>query len=261
MLSAALLSGLLFHMAQNPSALTEQTRTHDRVAQQAVKGRRNGRALTIGHPGATSPVILHFHGETWLPEQSIASVYPDCTIIAIYLGDNSDPYRDAHKTPRALEALLTEAGARRRPVILTSFSAGYGAIRSILRHSYRRIDSILLMDGLHTDYLNREVNPAELDVFLQFAKDASLGRKRMLITHSEVYPGAFSSTKETADWLLRQLHLRRLPVIRTGPGGMQQTSEVHHGRLVILGFAGDTAPDHVDHFFGMATWLRALRRL
>lgn len=261
MLSAVLLSGLLYQVAQNSAPVKEMAGKREPVVRRTVKGKRKGRTLTVGHPGPQSPVVFHFHGETWLPEQSIASVYPDATIVAIYLGDNSDPYRDAYLSVRSFEKLLAEAGARRRPVILTSFSAGYGAIRSILRHSYRRVDGVLLMDGMHTDYLNRGVNPAELDVFLQFAKDATLGRKRMVITHSEVYPGTFASTREATDWLLGQLHLRRLPVIRDGPGGMKQTSEVRHGRMAILGFAGDSATDHVDHFYGMATWLRALRRL
>jgi hypothetical protein len=263
MLSAALLSGLLFQVAQHPSPMREETRSHERFSQKAVKGIRNGRTLTIGHPGPLSPVILHFHGETWLPEQAIASVYPDATVIALHLGDNSDPYRDAFKTQGAFQALLAEAGATsgKRPVILTSYSAGYGAVRAILRHSYARIDSVLLMDGMHSDYVNRDVNPAELDVFLQFAKDAMLGLKRMLITHSEVYPGTFTSTTETSDWLLQQLKMKRLPVLRWGPGGMQQLSEVRRGRLAIMGFAGNSAPDHVDHFYGMATWLRAMRKL
>jgi len=263
MLSAALLVGLAFQLPQNPSPTTEDTRSHERVPQQAAKGRRSGRALILGHPRAQSPVILHFHGDTWLPEQSVAAAYPDATVIAIQVGSGSDVYQDAVKTPEAFQALLTEAGAPtgKRPVILSSFSAGYGAVRAILRHSYNRIDTVLLMDGLHSGYADKNVDPAGLDVFLQFAKDATVNRKRMLITHSEVFPGTFASTTETTDWLLRQLKLRRLPVLRWGPGGMQQLSEVRRGHLTIMGFAGNSAPDHVDHFNGMATWLRTLRRM
>ena len=83
----------------------------------------------------------------------------------------------------------------------------------------------------------------------------------MLITHSEVFPGTFASTTETTDWLLRQLKLRRRPVLRWGPGGMQQLSEVRRGRLAVMGFAGNSAPDHMDHLHGMATWLRTLRKM
>jgi vacuolar-type H+-ATPase subunit H len=52
------------------------------------------------------------------------------------------------------------------------------------------------------------------------------GRKQMIVTHSEIFPGTFASTTETADWLLHALGLRRTPVLRWGPRGMQQLSEV-----------------------------------
>ena len=267
MISALLYAGLAMQVGptptpQNPSPMTEATRTHDRVVQRKVAaGRRKGRVLIVGHPGPASPVILHFHGDGWVAEQAIAGVFPDVTVVSLYLGSISDIYQDAYKTPEAFQALLTEAGAGRRPVYLSAFSAGYGAVRAILKHSYRRIDTVLLMDGLHSDYLGRDVDPVGLDVFLQFARDASLGRKRMLITHSEVYPGTFPSTTETTDWLLKQLKLKRMPVLRWGPVGMQQLSDARRGRLVVMGFAGNSGPDHVDHLHGMSAWLRALRRV
>jgi len=263
MLRALLYAGLAWQMAQNPSPMTDQTREHKRLEKRSTPGKRTGRALQIGHPGASSPVILHFHGDSWLPEQSVAAIYPNATVIAINAGSGSDVYQEAVKTPEAFQALLSEMGAAtgKRPVILTSFSAGYGAIRAILRHSFDRIDAILLMDSLHAGYEDKAVASADVDVFLTFAKAAVAGKKRMLVTHSEVFPGTFASTTETADWLVRELHLHRVPVLRWGPVGMQQTSEVRRGRFAILGFAGNSAPDHVDHLHGMSTWLRTLRKL
>ena len=34
-------------------------------------------------------------------------------------------------------------------------------------------------------------------MFIRFAGDAAAGKKRMLVTHSEVFPGTFASTTET----------------------------------------------------------------
>ncbi len=97
--------------------------------------------------------------------------------------------------------------------------------------------------------------------FASFARAAVRGEKRFLVAHSEIFPGTFASTTETADWLLRTLGLRRTPVLRWGPRGMQQLSEVHPGRFELLGFAGNSAPDHVDHLHAMPELLaRALER-
>jgi hypothetical protein len=80
------------------------------------------------------------------------------------------------------------------------------------------------------------------------------------VTHSEIFLGTFASTTETTDWLVQTLGLRRVPVLRWGPGGMQQLSEVRKGRFEIMGFAGNSAPDHIDQLHGMPDFLRRLER-
>lgn len=94
---------------------------------------------------------------------------------------------------------------------------------------------------------------------------AAVGRpvtvaQRLLITHSEIFPGTFASTTETTDYLVQTLGLARTAVLRWGPGGMQQLSEVRRGRFEIMGFAGNTAPDHIDQFHGMPEFLRRVER-
>jgi hypothetical protein len=39
---------------------------------------------------------------------------------------------------------------------------------------------------------------------------------------------------------------------------MQQLSEVRRGRFEVMGFAGNTGPDHIDQFHGMPEFLRRL---
>ena len=84
------------------------------------------------------------------------------------------------------------------------------------------------------------------------------GQKRLLITHSEIFPGTFASTTETADWLLDHLGLQRTATLEWGPRGMQQLSVVSAGGFELLGYAGNSAPDHVDHFHAMPELLERL---
>jgi hypothetical protein len=121
------------------------------------------------------------------------------------------------------------------------------------------VDGILLLDGLHTSYVDdRRIDPIAMQPFLDYARDAVAGKKRFLFTHSEIFPGTFASTTETSDYLIQQLGLKRTPVVRWGPRGMQQISEVHSGGLTILGFAGNSAPDHIDQFHSMPEFLELL---
>ena len=153
---------------------------------------------------------------------------------------------------------------------LVGFSAGHGAVRAILREPrhFARIDDILLLDGMHTSYVPEgtvlanggTIDTTNLVAFASFARAAMRGEKRFLVTHSEIFPGTFASTTETADWLLRAVGLRRTPVLRWGPRGMQQLSEVRSGKFEVLGFAGNSAPDHVDQFQSMPELLSQLLR-
>ena len=42
---------------------------------------------------------------------------------------------------------------------------------------------------------------------------------------------------------------------------MQQLSEAKSGRLELMGFAGNSAPDHIDHFHAMPELLQRLLKL
>ena len=168
---------------------------------------------------------------------------------------------------------LSAAGGRQvavSDVVLVGFSAGHGAIRAILRDSthFRGVASVLLLDGLHTSYVPEgtvlekggTLDERNLDVWVRFARAAMRGEKRFLITHSEIFPGTFASTTETTDYLVRTLGMHRTPVLRWGPGGMQQLSEAKQGRFVIMGFAGNSAPDHIDQLHGLPDFLRRLEK-
>jgi hypothetical protein len=153
-------------------------------------------------------------------------------------------------------------------ITLSGWSAGHGAIRAILlepRHM-ARVDAILLLDGMHTSYIpegrvlsdSGVIDTTNLVTLTAFARAAVRGEKRMLVTHSEIFPGTFASTTETADWMLASLGLRRRAVLQWGPRGSQQLSEVSAGGFSLMGFAGNTAPDHVDLLHGMPEFLARL---
>ena len=74
--------------------------------------------------------------------------------------------------------------------------------------------------------------------------------------HTEISPGTFASTTETADWLIRELGLRRRATLRGGPMGTVLLSDTRAGRLRIQGYAGNSAPDHVDLLHALPDLLR-----
>jgi hypothetical protein len=254
--------------------MVEHTRTHPRLAQETPAGRRVKLELgSLFLPAKLklkrpTPLFIHFHGGTWLPE--IAAVRVGGTaVLSVQIGAGSSAYARPFSDPQLFTRLLNEAeraaGVSFAPVTLTAWSAGYGAVREILKvpEHYARVERVLLIDGLHTGYVGGKPGPQEsqletesLGLFLQFARAAVAGHKQMLITHSEIFPGTFASTTETADWLVAQLGLKRQPVLKWGPQGTQQLSEVRAGKFLLLGYAGNSAPDHVDQLHSLPEYLR-----
>ncbi len=256
--------------------MVEHTRAHPRLAEQQPPGRRL--PLSQGtlflpstlHPKPGTPLLIFFHGGKWLPE--VAAARRHTAVISIQIGAGSGVYSRAFADPAAFPKLLHEAeqaaGVSFQPVTLGGWSAGCGAIREILKspETLPRIAGIIAIDGIHTDYVNGKPGPQEsqlatanLDVWLPFARKAIAGRKHFLITHSEIFPGTFASTTETADYLLAQLHLQRRAILRWGPMQTQELSEVHAGNFRLIGLAGNAAPDHVDQLHSLASYLQMIK--
>lgn len=270
--------------------MVEETRAHERLTQIPPAGTLaafagpGGRPVDMWIPPAANAalldVVIHFHGAAWLPQQAVAGLQGTHVAAVVNLGAGSGAYDRAYSDERAFDALLrgiAEALAHVHPraglgrVTLAGFSAGHGAIRAILRtpRHFARVDAVLLLDGMHTSYvpertvlaLGGALDTNNLVAFTRFAKAALRGEKRMLVTHSEIFPGSFASTTETSDHLLRALGMRRTAVLKWGPRGMQQLGEAASGNFLLMGFAGNTAPDHVDHFHAMPELLALLERL
>jgi hypothetical protein len=208
-----------------------------------------------------------FHGGSWLPE--VAGHEASTVVIGVQLGAGSAGYGAAVAEARLFPALIEEAerrtGLRFHPITLAGWSAGCGALRELLRQpaSLSRVDRVVAIDGIHTDYVDGKPGPLEsrlgttnLAPWLAFAREAMAGRKALLVLHTEIFPGTFASTTETADWLIRELGLRHRAVARWGPMGTVLLSDTRAGRLRIQGYAGNSAPDHVDLLHALPDWLR-----
>jgi hypothetical protein len=276
-------------VAQAPSPMVEHTRAHERLAERPLDGVIRTtvgpaeRPVSVFIPSSartrdTLPVVVHFHGAAWLPHQAVAALPFPAVSVAVNLGAGSSAYGRPFADTAALDALLRtvqrelaeviERPVALGPLTLTSFSAGYGAVRAILRtpRVAAGVHAVLLLDGLHTSYVPEGrtmadggvLDTANLVPFLAFARAAVRGERRLLITHSEIFPGSYASTTETADWMLGALQLARTPVLVWGPRGMQQLSAAQAGGFELLGYAGNSAPDHVDQLHALPELLARL---
>src|SRR5205807_6056056 len=110
-----------------------------------------------------------------------------------------------------------------RHVVVTSFSAGFGGVRELLRDpaAFARLDALVMADSIHAGFdgppAERRVSAANMEGFLHYAREAAAGRKWLIISHSQIKPDDYASTTETADSLIAALGGEREACQETWP--------------------------------------------
>jgi hypothetical protein len=272
---------------QFPSPMVDYIRRHERIENKEVPGVSIVLKDALSKPvevyftdksnkSDQMDLLIHFHGSSYVPKHAVYDSNHPLLLAVVNLGSGSSVYENAFENkstfPKLVDIICWAASeqkpAKIKParIYLSSFSAGYGAVRAILKNHQPMVDGIVLLDGLHTGYIpsrrvlsqGGKLNDEKLRDFIQYARLAMDNKKKFLITHSEIFPGTYASTSETADFLIRSLRLKRRPVLKWGPVGMQMLTQTKAGGLTILGFAGNSAPDHIDHFHGLPVFLKML---
>ncbi|MHC4203348.1 MAG: hypothetical protein ACYSTT_01755, partial [Planctomycetota bacterium] len=275
------------HIDQFPSPMVDYIRAHERIEKKDVPGvsfvlkdvlSKPVEVYLTDNKNKFGPIdlLIHFHGQSYVPKHAVYDLNHPLLLAVVNLGSGSSVYENAFENqstfPRLVEKIYRAASEKKaikmKParIYLSSFSAGYGAVRAILKKHQPAVHGIVLLDGLHTNYIpprrvlsqGGKLNDENLRDFIQYARLAMDNKKKLLITHSEIFPGTYASTTETADFLIRYLHLKRRPVLKWGPVGMQMLTETRKEGLTILGFAGNSAPDHIDHYHGLPIFLKIM---
>jgi hypothetical protein len=276
--------------AQFPSPMVDTVRKHERIQQRVFKGVNFTLQSVLPKPvevfipdrsaeAKECVLLIHFLGANYVVQYAAEQFKGDIVTAFVHLGAGSKINGQAFEDSTRFTTLLDSIRLTSRTylnhelkigkVILSGFSAGYGAVRQILSTlaNYDRVDAVLLLDGIHASYVpdrkliadGGRIDSTHIESFLKLAQDASRpdSRKQFLVTHSEIFPGTYASTTETTDYILQKLNCKREPLLEWGPLGMQQLSSARRNHFKVMGFAGNTAQDHVDHvqalyhFFGL----------
>lgn len=206
-------------------------------------------------------VVIHFHGATPTVKKAFARCERNVVLVAVNFPGLSSAYskpfaRDRELFGKILEQTHSVATGKKsgrwKCVYISSFSAGYGAVREILKTPsyFEQIDGIVTADsiyaGLETEKPNRVVNHENMRDFVRFASLATKNRKAFVLSHS-AQSTSYASTTETADYLLSSLNLARKPHTSIRTDALRQTSRAERGEFLVLGFSGESGQDHMQH--------------
>lgn len=222
--------------------------------------------------GVPSAVWLHLHGATATVEQQFARIGAPGVLVTLTLPGLSKVYADHFSEPRVFGELLQEVAdiVRKRgggdgwepgPWMVSSFSAGFGGVRQLLRQpeAFERIAMLVMADSIYCGYAGsvseRRVDPELMAGFTAYARLAAEGKRRMLVTHSAQVPEGYASTTETADFLIAALGGRREVAEESWGEGLVSTGRFAQSSLEVVGFAGREAEDHLQHLRSLGVFL------
>lgn len=231
-------------------------------------------------------LLVHFHGNTAVVKESAEVARLNAPVAIVNLGIGSLPYEELYAVPGTYEELLASVqrglesrgvvNAHLRRVALSGWSAGYGAISTILqvRKKTDELDAVLILDGIHCGWENGALNARQMHPWVELAKRAANDELYFGITHSSIDPRAYASTTATSSYLLEAVGAARetRDPVRDAPRylelvsmngaiakklekTMDPISEAHKGSFHVTGFTGETPEHHMAHLFQMGATL------
>jgi hypothetical protein len=212
-------------------------------------------------------LLIHFHGSEAM-RRVLAPEGLDLVIAGVDRGTGSGAYARAFHEPKALAQLIaaaeeevatrTGAPAHAKPIVLSSWSAGYGATGAVLASPAlrERIDGVVLLDSLYASYHSaaHDLSDAELGPFLGVARAAVAGHGLFVLTHTDVPTFGYASTAEVARHLLKSLGVTAPAPENVAAGGLRYSA--NQGHFVVRGYAGGDGPAHCNQLRNLPAIVR-----
>jgi hypothetical protein len=228
-------------------------------------------------------LFAHFHTIAWFAIQEHVRREAREPLIVFALGEGSSTYRtpftDTNRFVRMIALVESElkkrgaaANTRVAHIDVSSFSAGYGAVRELVQQppSFQIIRRIILLDSMYASLepeeagaTNRRPLAAQIDVWVPFARAAVRGGKTFVLTHSQVPTLSHASSFECAAALatkagveFKTVATNSLPATRDPDFPLLRRADA--GKFHIWSYGGKDAQAHLTHIRHMADVWHAL---
>jgi hypothetical protein len=227
-------------------------------------------------------LTVHFHGAHWFAIQEHTARGLKGPMVNFDLGQGSEAYKQPFENEkrfagmlRAVEKELQKRGGREvrvSAVDISSFSAGYAAVRELLQvpEYFELIRRIVLLDSLYGRYKTgarsrviHEPAAEHIDPWVPFAEAAVKGQKTFLITYSDVPTPSYVNSADTATALVRTVGVPIQPVAaNSNPASSDPdyplTRRADLGRFHAWGYGGKDQKAHLTHARHLSDFWQAL---
>ncbi|MBM4359139.1 MAG: hypothetical protein FJ096_13620 [Deltaproteobacteria bacterium] len=196
------------------------------------------------------PLVIHFHGGDPV-RRLIVGAELNVVFVTIDVGTSSQRYETTanRELPgRIVKAVEEKTGRSIGKVVITAWSAGFGAVRSLLRFAPDFAQAYVLLDAVHTAYDGAgTLEPTGLAPFVDLVKRAKLGSPLVWLTHSSITPPGYASTTEVADALIASVGGRKHYGGLEKLAGLDVRTRFDEGAFHVRGTTGTDEPAHCAH--------------
>jgi hypothetical protein len=224
-------------------------------------------------PGNVADVLVHFHGDPQTFYNNAKYANLNTIIVTVNYSGLSSAYTTPFSNASLFQSVLDEALTKVRQQAdisdtltwdklgVSSFSAGYGAVREILKSStYRNdIDALVAADSLYATTAGDGTSlDSQMVNYKTFATLAKNGTKTFLFSHSQVPTYTYESTMETGDELLQHLGITSSAYNVNGLGTLNFYRQAQSGNFRLLGALGADGDSHLEHLRYIGDFLEDL---
>jgi hypothetical protein len=218
-------------------------------------------------------LLVHFHGDPQTVWNNSKYADLNAVIVTVNYSGLSSAYSTPFSNASLFQSLLDEALTKVRqqadiPATLqwdklgvSSFSAGYGAVREILKSAtYRNeIDALLAADSLYATTAG-DGTPLDSQMvdYKTFATLAKNGTKTFLFSHSQVLTFTYENTMETGDELMQHLGISANTINTNGLGTLNFYRHAKTGNFELWGATGADGDAHLEHLRYIGEFLEGL---
>ncbi len=217
---------------------------------------------------------IHFHTAWHIALEQHRRAGLDGPLLVFSNGAGSSVYDKPFRDPQRLWRWIRQVEEaipgddRVASLSITSFSAGYGAVRLIVQDpkALGMLTSVVLADslygGLDEAVPVRWTDEEDVAPWLPLAREAIAGRKSFLMSVSEV-PTPYASSSEVARTIAGRLGLTLSPVHSCAPAGrgFPLLARADAGKFHVWLFGGGDAAAHLAHVRNLGLLLDALGKV
>lgn len=224
-------------------------------------------------PGNVADVLVHFHGDPQTYWNNAQYANLNSIIVTVNYSGFSSVYSTPFSNSALFQQVLNEALTKVRAQAdipdsllwdklgVSSFSAGYGAVREILKSStYRNdIDALLAADSLYAATAG-DGTPLDSQMadYKTFASLAKAGSKTFLFSHSQVPTYTYETTQECGDELGQYLGISAAAYNVNGLGTLNFNRYAQTGNFRLWGALGTDGDSHLEHLRYIGEFLEEL---